>query len=104
MASKAETIINGSCIPSQSNCASLFTDNVHAYLPKLCTLIYRSCVLVFTEGCVFLIANLCVLLFTDHNLFGSYVRGVADNRSDIDILVDLDYSQKIGLQFYSNET
>jgi predicted nucleotidyltransferase len=32
-------------------------------------------------------------------LFGSYVRGVADNRSDIDILVDLDYSQKIGLQF-----
>ena len=32
-------------------------------------------------------------------LFGSYVRGVADNMSDIDILVDLDYSQKIGLQF-----
>ena len=32
-------------------------------------------------------------------LFGSYVRGVADNTSDIDILVDLDYSQKIGLQF-----
>lgn len=32
-------------------------------------------------------------------LFGSYVRGVADNESDIDILVDLDYSQKIGLQF-----
>ena len=32
-------------------------------------------------------------------LFGSYVRGVADNQSDIDILVDLDYSQKIGLQF-----
>ena len=32
-------------------------------------------------------------------LFGSYVRGVADNKSDIDILVDLDYSQKIGLQF-----
>jgi predicted nucleotidyltransferase len=30
-------------------------------------------------------------------LFGSYVRGVADNKSDIDILVDLDYSQKIGL-------
>ncbi len=32
-------------------------------------------------------------------LFGSYVRGMADNNSDIDILVDLDYSQKIGLQF-----
>ncbi len=32
-------------------------------------------------------------------LFGSCVRGVADNKSDIDILVDLDYSQKIGLQF-----
>jgi len=32
-------------------------------------------------------------------LFGSYVRGIADNNSDIDILVDLDYSQKIGLQF-----
>lgn len=32
-------------------------------------------------------------------LFGSYVRGVADNKSDIDILVDLDYTQKIGLQF-----
>jgi predicted nucleotidyltransferase len=32
-------------------------------------------------------------------LFGSFVRGDADNQSDIDILVDLDYSQKIGLQF-----
>lgn len=32
-------------------------------------------------------------------LFGSHVRGMADNNSDIDILVDLDYSQKIGLQF-----
>jgi predicted nucleotidyltransferase len=32
-------------------------------------------------------------------LFGSYVRGQADNQSDIDILVDLDYSQKIGLLF-----
>ncbi len=32
-------------------------------------------------------------------LFGSYVRGEADNQSDIDILVDLDYSKKIGLQF-----
>lgn len=32
-------------------------------------------------------------------LFGSYVRGQADSESDIDILVDLDYSQKIGLKF-----
>ena len=32
-------------------------------------------------------------------LFGSYVREVAHNRSDIDILVDLDYTEKIGLQF-----
>jgi uncharacterized protein len=32
-------------------------------------------------------------------LFGSYVRGEADGHSDIDILVDLDYSQRIGMQF-----
>ncbi|MCF8461140.1 MAG: nucleotidyltransferase domain-containing protein [Flavobacteriales bacterium] len=32
-------------------------------------------------------------------LFGSYVRGEADAESDIDILVDLDHSQRIGLQF-----
>lgn len=32
-------------------------------------------------------------------LFGSCVREEADLNSDIDILVDLDYSQKIGLQF-----
>ncbi len=32
-------------------------------------------------------------------IFGSYVRGEADEKSDIDILVDLDYSQSIGLQF-----
>ena len=32
-------------------------------------------------------------------LFGSCVRGIADNKSDIDILVELDHSQKIGLQF-----
>ena len=32
-------------------------------------------------------------------LFGSYVRNEADNDSDIDILVDLDYTQRIGLQF-----
>ncbi len=32
-------------------------------------------------------------------LFGSFARGQADNTSDIDILVDLDYSQRIGLGF-----
>jgi predicted nucleotidyltransferase len=32
-------------------------------------------------------------------LFGSFVRGDSDSQSDIDILVDLDYTQKIGLQF-----
>ncbi len=32
-------------------------------------------------------------------LFGSYVRGDADEQSDIDILVELDYSKHIGLGF-----
>lgn len=32
-------------------------------------------------------------------LFGSYARGQADIQSDIDILVDLDYTQRIGLEF-----
>ena len=32
-------------------------------------------------------------------LFGSYARNDADNQSDIDILVDLDYYQRIGLLF-----
>jgi len=32
-------------------------------------------------------------------LFGSYARNQANNQSDIDILVDLDYSQRIGLLF-----
>ena len=32
-------------------------------------------------------------------LFGSHVRGEANESSDIDILVELDYSQKIGLQY-----
>ena len=32
-------------------------------------------------------------------LFGSYARNEAGSHSDIDLLVDLDYSQKIGLQF-----
>ena len=32
-------------------------------------------------------------------LFGSFARNEADSESDIEILVDLDYIQKIGLQF-----
>ena len=32
-------------------------------------------------------------------LFGSYVSGKAEKDSDIDILVELDYSQHIGLMF-----
>lgn len=32
-------------------------------------------------------------------LFGSYARGEASAKSDIDILVELDYSQRIGLLY-----
>ncbi len=32
-------------------------------------------------------------------LFGSYVKNEAENDSDIDLLVELDYSERIGLQF-----
>jgi uncharacterized protein len=32
-------------------------------------------------------------------LFGSYVRGEANEQSDVDILIELDYSQSIGLAF-----
>ena len=32
-------------------------------------------------------------------LFGSFARGSADSESDIDILVDSDYTERIGLQF-----
>ena len=32
-------------------------------------------------------------------LFGSYVRGEANEQSDVDILIELDYSQYIGLAF-----
>lgn len=32
-------------------------------------------------------------------LFGSYIREMADSASDIDILVELDYSKPIGLKF-----
>lgn len=33
-------------------------------------------------------------------LFGSYARGEADEKSDLDLLVDLDYEQHIGWQFF----
>ncbi|MGV3510149.1 MAG: nucleotidyltransferase family protein [Sphingobacteriaceae bacterium] len=33
-------------------------------------------------------------------LFGSYSRGEADDNSDIDILVELDYSQRIGWNYF----
>ncbi|RDC61515.1 nucleotidyltransferase family protein [Adhaeribacter pallidiroseus] len=33
-------------------------------------------------------------------LFGSFARGEADAESDIDLLVDLDYSQNIGWRFF----
>ena len=32
-------------------------------------------------------------------LFGSYMRGDAKEGSDIDLLVELDYNQRIGLEF-----
>jgi len=37
-------------------------------------------------------------------LFGSASRNEADNDSDIDILVDLDYSKHIGLAFVTMQT
>jgi predicted nucleotidyltransferase len=37
-------------------------------------------------------------------LFGSTARGTNNHDSDIDILVDLDYSQKIGLAFFQMQT
>lgn len=33
-------------------------------------------------------------------LFGSYINGIPNAQSDIHILVELDYSQRIGLQFF----
>ncbi|TAE21959.1 MAG: nucleotidyltransferase [Cytophagales bacterium] len=32
-------------------------------------------------------------------VFGSYARGEADHNSDLDLLVELDYSKPVGLQF-----
>jgi predicted nucleotidyltransferase len=37
-------------------------------------------------------------------LFGSYSRGEADNTSDVDILVDLDYTKHIGLGFVTMQS
>ncbi|OYX17707.1 MAG: nucleotidyltransferase [Algoriphagus sp. 32-45-6] len=37
-------------------------------------------------------------------LFGSYSREQATSDSDIDILVELDYSQKIGLKFFQMQS
>ena len=34
-------------------------------------------------------------------VFGSYARGDADENSDIDLLIDWDYNQHIGLNYYS---
>jgi uncharacterized protein len=34
-------------------------------------------------------------------LFGSYARNEADNESDLDILVELDHSQPIGMKFFT---
>jgi predicted nucleotidyltransferase len=34
-------------------------------------------------------------------LFGSYARGEANEDSDLDVLVELDYSKKPGLNYYS---
>jgi len=48
--------------------ASLFTEIVHSYLPKLYILIYRNCTLLFT--------NYSTLLFTDYNLLWSPINWV----------------------------
>lgn len=33
-------------------------------------------------------------------LFGSYARGEADEKSDVDLLVEVDYTQKVGWAYY----
>lgn len=37
-------------------------------------------------------------------VYGSYVRGKVDPDTDLDLLVELDYSQPIGLQFVQMKT
>jgi predicted nucleotidyltransferase len=34
-------------------------------------------------------------------LFGSYARGEADENSDVDVLIDIDYDAKVGLKYFS---
>ncbi len=34
-------------------------------------------------------------------LFGSYARGEADDKSDVDLLVDIDYTGRIGWGFFA---
>lgn len=34
-------------------------------------------------------------------LFGSYARGEADEQSDVDLLVEVDYAKRVGWEFYS---
>ena len=50
--------------------------------------------------------NLLISYFVDRPVkrayvFGSYARGDADEKSDIDLLVELDYSKHIGLGFFA---
>jgi predicted nucleotidyltransferase len=33
-------------------------------------------------------------------LFGSYARGDADEESDVDVLVDVDYTKKVGIEYF----
>lgn len=33
-------------------------------------------------------------------LFGSYARGEADEESDVDVLIELDYNKNIGIDFF----
>ena len=41
------------------------------------------------------------LPITKAYVFGSYSRNEADNNSDVDILVELDHSSPIGMQFFT---
>ena len=34
-------------------------------------------------------------------LFGSYARGEADENSDVDVLVEIDYKSLVGLEYFS---
>ena len=36
-------------------------------------------------------------------VFGSFARGDADEKSDLDLMVELDYTQMIGLKFFEME-